>query len=137
MSDDPPSPNDIPDQSPAEADVAAGKSHRRRESKFKREAREESQFWCDCLATDIGRRALWRMLFSGNSGHPFETRFPAGAVGFPDPNAAWYSRGEQDFALRLFHGLQRIDPHGTLAMQFENDVRFADAKPQDPKPAGE
>lgn len=104
---------------------------RRRETRRAREDREREEFWKDVFRSAVGRREIWRMLFTGDGTHPFETRFPAGPVGFPDPNAAWYSRGEQDFGLRLYHSLLQIDRAGVLRMQDEHDPRFT--KPKRPK----
>lgn len=107
------------------AQPAATRAHLVRRTK---ELREQREFWTVALSTEVGRREIWRLL---DAGHPFETRYGVGPNGFPQVEATWLHRGEQDFALRLFFTLQRIDPQGVLLMQTEHDSRFA--APRQPK----
>lgn len=125
--DDPPdiAPDEDDDAPPAadQPTVSAVKPpSRRAQARAGRDVREQHEFWTAVLASDIGRREIWRMLAAG---HPFETRFGVGPNGFPQPEASWIHRGEQDLALRFFFTLQRIDPQGVLLMQTEHDPRFA------------
>lgn len=99
----------------------------RRESKkdrAERERREADNFWRDCLSSVIGRRELWLLAAGATGAHAFETRFASGPNGFPDPNATWHAKGEQDFGLRLYHQWLRLDPSAVSKMHHENDVRF-------------
>jgi hypothetical protein len=100
----------------------------RKEDRIQRERREADEWWRFNLSTIIGRREIWRLIAGGDAAHAFETRFPAGTIGFPDPNAAWYARGEQDFGLRLYQRLLMLDPIAVAAMHQENDPRFADKR---------
>ena len=100
----------------------------RKSGRLRREQREALSFWRAVLETEVGRREMWRKLFAAESSHAFETRFLSGPSGVPDPSASWYSRGEQDLGLRLFHTLQGICPEGVLLMQQENDPRFVKPK---------
>jgi len=106
---------------------------KRTESKphrIERERREADVFWGGVLADPVGRRELWRIIAGAGGAHAFETQFPAGQVGFPDPNAAWYARGEQDFGLRLYHALLVRNAHAVALMHQENDTRFQSSKSQ-------
>lgn len=123
------------DDTQADDDLVAAEQHtvsaarpgltRSQVTRRQREQREQAQFWTVALSTEIGRREIWRLL---DAGHPFETRYGVGPNGFPQVEATWLHRGEQDFALRLFFTLQRIDPEGVLLMQTEHDPRFAHTK---------
>lgn len=136
--DDPPSGDDDGDEASAVkpsdierqllADGAVPRKRARRESPGDREAREARTFWLAVLADPVGRRELWRLVTTSGSAHIFETMFPAGPVGFPDPNAAWYQRGIQDFGLRLYRHWLKLDPLAVAAMHQENDPAFAPAK---------
>lgn len=103
---------------------------RRKEDRVEREFREQREFWQAVFATDIGCNEMWKLL---SMGHPFETRFSAGPAGFPDPNATWYARGEQELALRIFQTLERADREGTWRMRERHDPRLQ--KPGKPKRA--
>lgn len=110
---------------PSDDSAVNTKQRRSKESRIDREAREAEVFWAGVFSTVVGRREMWRLLAGGGGSHAFETQFPAGAVGFPDPNAAWYARGEQDFGLRLYHRWIKLDPLAVSQMHIENDHRFA------------
>lgn len=96
--------------------------------RIERELREADNFWRGILATVIGRRELWRIACGSGGAHAFETKFPAGPTGFPDANAAWHARGEQDFGLRLYHHWLQLDPAAVGQMHRENDSRFQKPK---------
>lgn len=146
MSDD----DDIPDSDGEDGDdrpavqrsaverdiVNAGKPKRkpRRESPIERETREAELFWQGVFDDRVGRREMWKLLFGADSTHAFNTDFSVSPTGIPDPNAAWYRRGEQDFGLRQYHKWQAIAPVGVLLMHQEHDPRFAKSKrrPQAP-----
>lgn len=116
-------PEDRDDQPAVRA--ARPETQRQQSERIERESAEADSFWKSILASPIGRRELWRLFCGSGGAHGFETRFPAGSVGFPDANAAWYARGEQDFGLRLYHHWLRLDPISVGKMHAENDVRFA------------
>jgi hypothetical protein len=99
---------------------------RRKVDRVTNEQREADEFWKGLLnQSPIARRELWRLVGESVGAHIFETRFPCGPVGFPDANAAWYARGEQDFGLRLYLHWLRLDPLAVAKMHQENDSRFA------------
>lgn len=97
---------------------------RGKKNRIAREAEEADDFWRNVLGSKIGRREMWRLIAGDDAGHAFQTRFPAGAVGFPDANAAWYERGAQDFCLRLYQSWLQRDPAAVAKMHEENDKRF-------------
>lgn len=105
-------------------DTATPSGARRRETRIQREEREADEFWRGVLSTEIGRREMWKLIADTDAGHAFETRFPSGPMGFPDPNAAWYERGQQDFCLRLYQAWLRRDPAAVHKMHEEHDPRF-------------
>ena len=135
MSDEDPPEQSSDDEQPGNPalETTASPSRRIRESRAKRELREHVEFWRFALATPIGRRELWRLIFSAQAGHLYESRFPAGSVGFPDGNAAWYARGEQDLARRIYDALERVDHDGIWQMRQENDYRLQDSPVSQPK----
>lgn len=94
------------------------------EERGNREQREADAFWRGILADPIGRRELWRLFCGSQGAHAFETRFPAGPVGFPDANAAWYERGVQDFGQRMHRHWLRLDAASVGLMHNENDPAF-------------
>lgn len=102
-------------------DAGSPSGVRKQRTRSKLEATEGAKFWRGILATKVGRRELWRIL---QSAHAFETKFACGPNGFPQSEATWFARGEQDLGLRIFFSWQRIDPQGVLLMQQENDPRF-------------
>ena len=129
--------DDPPESPPENQDSAAAPSaddssnSRRRESKesrIRREQREADAFWNAVFDTATGRREMWKIIAGSDGAHAFETRFMSGAVGFPDNNASWYARGEQDVGLRLYHAWLKRDPLSVAAMHQENDPRFAKPK---------
>lgn len=149
MSDD----DDIPDSDGEDGDerpavqrsaverdiVNAGKPKRNRkpkgESPIQREAREGEQFWQWVFSTPFGRREMWKLLSGDDSAHAFNTNFGVHPrSSFPDQNAQWYQRGEQDFGLRQYHKWFALAPQGVLLMHQEHDPRFAKPKrrPQAP-----
>ncbi|MDE2107014.1 MAG: hypothetical protein KGL39_57940 [Patescibacteria group bacterium] len=83
---------------------------------------KKSTFWKRMLADADGRAEIWALI-AGDL-HAFNTDFSVSPVGFPDPNAAWYRRGEQDAGLRLYHKLLELDPDGIKLMHDEHDARF-------------
>jgi hypothetical protein len=103
-------------------DIPPKQKRESKKDRIGREQREADNFWRECLSNVVGRRELYRI--AAVAAHAFETKFPAGAVGFPDANAAWYLRGEQDFGLRLYHHWLRLDPANVAKMHAENDPRF-------------
>jgi hypothetical protein len=116
--------DDPADETVNAADPVAARE-RRRKIDIDRENAE--QFWQRVFADPIGRREMWGIL---QSAHAFEDRFACGPNGFPQPEATWLQAGEQAFGLRLFFSWQRMDPHGVLQMQLENDHRLARPKPK-------
>ena len=102
-------------------DAGSPSGVRKQRTRSRLEAKEGAAFWRACLATKTGRRELWRIL---QSAHAFETKFACGPNGFPQSEATWFARGEQDLGLRIFFSWQRIDPENVLLMQQENDPRF-------------
>jgi hypothetical protein len=102
-------------------DAGSPSGVRKQRTRSRLEATEGAKFWRGCLATKVGRRELWRIL---QSAHAFETKFACGPNGFPQSEATWFARGEQDLGLRIFFSWQRIDPESVLLMQQENDPRF-------------
>jgi hypothetical protein len=119
------------DKPSIEQDTADAAGSRRKEDRLEREFREQAEFWDFVFKSRIGRFEIWKLLCMG---HPFETRFAAGPAGFPDPNATWYAKGEQDLALRQFWMLERANRDGVWKMREEHDSRLA--KPGKPKPVG-
>lgn len=111
-------------ESPA-LETAASPSRIKREGRAKREKRECEEFWAAALSNPVGRRALWQVL---SLGHPFETRFANGPSGFPDGNATWYHKGEQDLGQRIYDYWTLISPDGAIHMRIEHDFRFADRR---------
>lgn len=128
MSDD-----DIPDDDENEplpttqptVDSATPEGQREQRSKADADKRETEKFWRGVLADPIGRREMWRLFFGSNSTHAFNQDFSISPVGFPDPNAAWYQRGRQDFGLWFYHKLLAIDRTSVGMMHDEHDPRFA------------
>lgn len=108
--------------------AAAGNSavdpvqNKRRETKKARAAREDREFFRHVMASEAGRRFLWSIL---ESAHAFETMFPAGPAGFPDPHAAWFQAGQQELGQRLYQTWHVRAPQEMMTMLLENDKRFA------------
>lgn len=94
---------------------------RRRETKKARLAREDREFFQFMVASAAGRRFMWSIL---REAHAFETMFPAGPAGFPDPNAAWFEHGKQDLGQRLYQSWHAKAPGPVMQMLMENDTRF-------------
>lgn len=94
---------------------------RRRESKKARKEREDREFFRFIVSSEVGRRFMWSIL---REAHTFETMFPAGPVGFPDPNAVWFQAGKQDLGQRLYQTWHAKAPGEVMSMLIENDHRF-------------
>lgn len=108
---------------PADAgDPAAIERTRRRQREADKEA---AKFWRGVLADPVGRREVWTLL---QLAHVFETRFACGPTGFPQPEATWFHAGEQDFGLRLYRSLLRMDMEGVRIMHHEFDPDFTGAR---------
>ena len=121
--------NESDSAAPPEPNDAAGQQkYERKQGRIRREKAEADSFWTAVMESAVGRREMWRLIAGPDAGHAFDTRFMSGSVGFPDPNATWYARGEQEFALRFYHELLRRSPAQVALMHVENDHRFAVAK---------
>ena len=93
---------------------------RRRAAKF--DEKREAEVWQRTLSEPVGRRAIWLLLQSANTFGPFP--FATGPNGFPQPEASWYTAGQRDFGLRLYHMLAKFDRIAVLQMHDENDSYF-------------
>lgn len=105
--------------------LSDGRTVKRARDRHTKQQREAAAFWQAVLRDKIGRREVWGLL---KAAHTFETMFPSGPVGFPDPNAAWFRAGEQQLGQRTYQMLVRFDPEGVLAMQREHDPSMMPAK---------
>jgi fructosamine-3-kinase len=127
MTDDPPDPGEDDDEPRPETTDAATRKGVQAQRRRKKNADDVAKdFWHAVFATPVGRREMWAILHGDM--HAFNTNFAAGPVGFPDPNAAWYQRGQQDLGLLLYHRWLAFDPQAMLLMHAENDPRFAKPK---------
>jgi hypothetical protein len=113
---------------PSTDDAISSRGRIRKERRIDKERRESRDFWIGVLNSPVGRKELWGIVCGSLGAHAFETRFPSGPAGVPDPNAAWYARGEQDFGLRLYQQWLSLDVFAVKKMHDENDPRFAPAK---------
>lgn len=113
---------------PETTDLTDPKSVRRARDRVKREVQEAESLWRAVLAQKAGRRELWRLI--SIEGRAFNTEFACGPTGFPQPEATWHNLGRQQWAIRLYHDLLRIDPDGVRAMHVQCDDRFIVAKPE-------
>ena len=118
---------------PPEHDAAHPARRKRNANRAEREREEELAFWRGIFDSTVGRREMWRLL---NAGHPFETRFMVSPGGTPDSLATWHAKGEQDFALRMYHAWMRLCPEQIIRMHQEHDPRFG-AAPRAPRPKGD
>lgn len=109
-------------QPTVDAGTLKGLNAQERENELRR--RDRAAFWRGVLSTETGRREIWNIIAGLDQLHAFNTNFPVGPVGFPDPNAAWYQRGQQDYGLKLYHDLLTVVPQEALLMHNENDARF-------------
>jgi hypothetical protein len=110
-------------------DAADEKKVARRRQKLKSNEKEEAEFWRQAMNSEVGRRAIWKLL---TEAHIFEQRFACGPNGFPQTEATWFQAGVQDFGLRLYHMLGRNDRVLLLKMHDENDPYYSsNKKPQD------
>ena len=112
------------DQITVDAASPAGLRQQRRT--VKRAAEETKDFWKRVFAEPVGRREMWGLL--NNDFHAFTSVFSASPTGFPDPNASWYQRGQQDMGMWLYHRWMALEPEGVRLMHVENDPRFAKPK---------
>lgn len=117
--------DEIPDElfppEPEAPDAASEQGLRKQRTRSRLRQKESDRFWQSQLATEIGRRELWRVLEAAGA---FNVSFACGPNGFPQPEATWFQFGQTQFGQRLFFSWQRIDPQGVLLMQQENDPRF-------------
>ena len=130
MSDDPPTDDDDdddPEPLPETTNLTDPKSVRRARDRVKREAQENESFWRAVLADKVGRREIWRLI--ALEGLAFNTDFACGPNGFPSGKATWHNLGRQQWALRLYHDLLRIDLDGMRLVHSEHDPRFLAHKP--------
>ena len=95
----------------------------RRVKKLRYDKQEAREFWKEIFASPVGRREMWNML---QSCHVNETKFSCGPNGFPQPEATWFSLGEQSIGRRLFDSWLIMDRDGVLKMLDEYDPRFSD-----------
>lgn len=111
---------------PETTNLTDPKQQRRARDRVRREAQENESLWRAVLAEKAGRRELWRLI--AEEGRAFNTEFACGPNGFPQPEATWHNLGRQQWALRLYHDMLRIDPDGVRLMHAEHDARFIVAK---------
>lgn len=109
---------DMPNAADEDGVQAQAKASRRRKEK-------DGEFLARLLADPAGRKFVWSVLAEC---HPFETKFGAGPVGFPDERATWTFLGEQLLGLRFYLSWQRLDPAGMQRVLDEFDPRFAKPK---------
>jgi len=102
--------------------AADGKKVAQRRQKLKTAEKQEVEFWRQAMSSEIGRRAIWKLLAQANT---FEQRFACGPNGFPQVEATWFQAGEQSFGLRLYHMLARNDRILLLKMHDENDPYYS------------
>jgi hypothetical protein len=121
----------LPGETPT-VDAATQQGLKRQANRAKREFQEREAFWKAVLDDPVGRRELWRTIFGGNATHIAEARFPHGPAGFPDPNACWYARGQQDMGQQILAELSALYREGVWAMQDEYDRRFP-KRPRSPR----
>ncbi len=130
MSDLPDDPeDDLPEPEPVETrDLTDPKKERRYRDRLKREEQERASFWRAVLNDKVGRREIWRLI--ATEGRAFNTEFACGPTGVPQPEATWHNLGRQQWALRLYHDLLRMDVDGVKLLHRDNDPRFIEMKPQ-------
>lgn len=94
--------------------------------------RDKDEFWRTVLGSVVGRREMWTIIagLPGTGLHAFNPDFGTSPLGFNDPNAAWYQRGQQDYGLKLYHELFVRSPALVLQMHTENDPRFKKPEPR-------
>lgn len=131
MSDRPPDDDDSEfsetEPEPVETrDLTDPKKERRYRDRLKREEQERSSFWRAVLNDKTGRREMWRLI--ATDGRAFNTDFACGPTGTPQPEATWHNLGRQQWALRLYHDLLKIDIDGVKLLHAENDPRFIELK---------
>ena len=126
MSDDPSF--DDSDEAPEEPvpvetiDLTDARKYKRSRDKVAREVQENESFWRAVLKEKAGRREIWRLI--ALEGRAFNTDFACGPTGFPNAEATWHNLGRQQWALRLYHDLLRIDPGGVRQMHADHDGRW-------------
>ena len=116
----------VPDSAVPARNLDDLRRYERKKDRRRREDREGDEFWAAVFDSKPGRREMWRLC--ANALHAFETRFAVTPTGFPDNNAAWHARGEQDVGLRLYHEWVRRFPEKVALMHHENDPRFRQPK---------
>lgn len=99
-------------------DAANIESVRKQRRTIKSAEKENQEFYRQIFASKVGRRLMWDIL---RSAHTFETMFPAGPVGFPDANAAWFHAGQTALGQVIWKSWLRLDRVGVLLMMEEND----------------
>ena len=114
------------DQAAETINLSDPRSVRRSRDRQKRERQEADGLWRAVLADKIGRREMWRLL---TEAHTFNTDFACGPNGFPQPEATIHNLGRQQWGLKLYHELLRIDHAAVHQMHVEHDPRFIVAKP--------
>lgn len=118
MSDDDNPPDTFDEPLPEPDDDAEKRKVERKRTKAAREADEDLRFWRDCLASHIGRRALYRMFEQAGL---WTQPFACGPNGFPQPEATWFKAGERALAGRLHDFLQIVDHGAVYDMLCENN----------------
>ena len=97
-------------------------AYKRRLSKIEQAEADVSEFWRSVMADPAGRRAIWG--FIAETCHAFETKFPCGPTGVPQPEATWFHAGKQAVGFDLYNEISARCPQETLKMRGENDTYF-------------
>lgn len=108
-------------------DLTDPKKERRYRDRLKRQEQERASFWRAVLNDKVGRREMWRLI--QEEGKAFSTEFACSPTGMAQSEATWHSLGRQQWALRLYHDLLKLDVDGLKLMHTENDPRFMEMKP--------
>lgn len=124
MIDDDNLPTEPDDRLPEPDDVGDRRRVERKRAKADREREEEDGFWRSCLATAVGRRALFRQFQQEGL---WEQPFACGPNGFPQPDATWFKAGRQSLIRDLHTRLQHLDHGAIYDMLCENHPGFANA----------
>ncbi len=83
--------------------------------------RESARFWQEIFESPVGRREMWLLLAAAN---PFNPAFQCGPNGFPQPEATWFTAGQQALTLRMYQTWLSKFPLAVMEMHRENDSRF-------------
>jgi hypothetical protein len=122
-------PHPEPEPEPPNDNAADERAIGRKRQKLKLAERQEIEFWKSVMATEVGRRAIWKLL---DAAHTFDARFACGPNGMPQPEATWFEAGRQDLGFRFYHMLARNDRVLILKMHDENDPYYAaNTKPKE------